>query len=64
MVTMLVVGTQDSSRLNGYEKSGKHRKAESLIEKGADIQILSESDFSELIGLDLPRRAVQDRTTA
>ena len=47
--TLLVVGTQDKSRLKGYEKSGKHRKAEALIEKGVDIQILSESDFSELI---------------
>ena len=40
-----MVGTQDRSKLNGYEKSGKHRKAEVLIEKGAEIQILSESDF-------------------
>ena len=52
-VTMLVVGTQDKSKMNGYEKSGKHRKAEVLIEKGADIQILSESDFSELMSVDL-----------
>ena len=51
-VTMLVVGTQDSSRLKGYDKSSKHRKAEALIEKGVDIQILSENDFSELIGID------------
>ncbi|MCY3837675.1 MAG: transposase [Gammaproteobacteria bacterium] len=48
--TLLVVGTQDKSRLNGYDKSSKHRKAESLIGKGADIQILSETDFSELVG--------------
>ena len=47
--TILVVGTQDRSRLKGYEKSTKHRKAESLIEKGVEIQILSESDFAELI---------------
>ena len=46
---MLVVGTQDKSKLNGYEKSGNRRKAEALIEKGVDIQILSESDFSELL---------------
>ena len=51
---MLVVGTPDRSRLKGYEKTGKHRKAEMLIGKGADIRILSESDFSELVGLDLP----------
>ena len=51
-VSLLVVGTQDRRKLNGYEKSGKHRKAEALIDKGMDIQILSESDFSELIGVD------------
>ena len=51
-VTMLVVGTQDSSRLERYDKSSKHRKVEALIEKGVDIQILSERDFSELIGID------------
>ena len=48
--TMLVVGTQDESKLKGYDKSTKHQKAETLIKKGVDIQILSESDFSELIG--------------
>lgn len=47
--TILVVGTQDMSKLKGYEKSTKHRKAETLIEKGEDIQILSESDFLDLI---------------
>ena len=51
--SILVVGTQDKNKLNGYEKSSKHRKAESLIDKGMEIQILSESDFSELIGVDL-----------
>ena len=50
-VTMLVVGTQDTSKLNGYEKSSKHRKTEALIEQGASIQILSEKDFSELMAL-------------
>ena len=49
-VTMLVVGTQDKSRLNGYEKSNKHRKVEALIEKGVNIQILSKGDLSELMG--------------
>lgn len=51
-VTMLVVGTQDRAKLNGYEKSGKHRKVEAMIENGASIRILSESDFFELIGLE------------
>jgi len=49
--TMLVVGTQDSSKLNGYAKSSKHRKAEQLIAQGAPIQILSEDDFMALVKL-------------
>ena len=52
-VTMLVVGIQDESNLKGYQKSSKHRKVEELIEKGVEIQILSESDFSELMVVDL-----------
>lgn len=40
---------------DSVEKSSKHRKVEALIEKGADIQVLSESDFSELMGVELPR---------
>ena len=49
--TILIVGTQDKDKLNGYEKSSKHRKAEELIDKGVDIQILSESDFWNLVGI-------------
>ena len=52
-VTMLVVGIQDESRLKGYEKSTKHRKVEALIERGSEIQILSERDFSEFMEIDL-----------
>ena len=52
-VTMLVVGIQDESNLKGYQKSSKHRKVEELIEKGVEIQILSENDYSELMGIDL-----------
>ena len=50
---MLVVGIQDESNLKGYQKSSKHRKVEELIEKGVEIQILSENDYSELMGIDL-----------
>ncbi len=50
-VTMLVVGIQDGNKLNGYEKSSKHRKVEALISKGSEIQILSERDFSELMDI-------------
>lgn len=46
--TMLVVGDQDIKKLEGHEKSSKHRRAEELIEKGIPIRILKESDFKEL----------------
>ena len=51
-VTMLVVGTQDKSKLSGYEKSAKHRRAEALVNQGEDIQILSEQDFYDLVDID------------
>ena len=47
--TILVVGLQDKERLSGYTKSSKHRKAESLVSKGAGIQILSEADFHSML---------------
>ncbi len=50
--TILVVGTQDMTKLKGYKKSTKHRKAEKLIESGHDLQILSEKDFWEMISLE------------
>ncbi len=46
--TILIVGTQDSTKLAGYEKSSKHRKVEELIEKGKIIKILSEKDFIKM----------------
>lgn len=46
--TILVVGTQDSTKLAGYDKSSKHRKAEELIERGNQIKILSEKDFIKM----------------
>lgn len=46
--TIIVVGSQDDFRLAGYEKSSKHRKAEELINKGAEIRILSENDFKTI----------------
>ena len=49
--TLLVVGLQDEGRLNGYTKSSKHRKAESLVSKGAGIQILSEADFHAILSV-------------
>ncbi len=46
--TILVVGTQDSTKLGGYEKSSKHRKTEGLIQKGIPIKILTEKDFVQM----------------
>jgi DNA polymerase-3 subunit epsilon len=46
--TILVVGIQDESKLGNYTKSSKHRKAENLITKGVDIQIISEKDFLKM----------------
>lgn len=46
--TMLVVGQQDLERLGGYTKSSKQRKAEDLVQQGAEISILSEADFMRL----------------
>lgn len=47
--TLLVVGDQDVSKLAGYEKSAKHRKAEELAQAGCTIRILCESDFVALV---------------
>lgn len=47
--TLLVVGDEDLRRLNGHEKSSKHRKAEQLIAKGQPIRILGESDFRRIV---------------
>jgi DNA polymerase-3 subunit epsilon len=47
--TILVVGDQDVRKLNGHEKSAKHRKAEQLITQGAAIRILRESDFRAVV---------------
>ena len=46
--TLLVVGDQDIEKLNGADKSGKHRKAEQLIAKGQPIRILGEADFTSM----------------
>ena len=58
-VTILVVGTQDESKLRGYEKSTKHRKIEELINSGSNIEILSESDFFALAGVDSAEIAIR-----
>lgn len=47
--TILVLGDQESWKLGGYEKSGKHRKAEQLAAKGRPIRIILEADFKALV---------------
>jgi DNA polymerase III subunit epsilon len=49
--TLLVVGDQDIAKLNGADKSSKHRKAEQLIGKGQPIRILGEADFMSICRL-------------
>jgi DNA polymerase III subunit epsilon len=46
--TLLVVGDQDIDKLNGQNKSSKHRKAEGLIEAGQSIRILGEADYMSM----------------
>ncbi len=48
-VTMLVTGMQDIRKLNGHEKSSKHRKIKAMIDRGDEVQILSENDFLALL---------------
>ena len=50
--TILVVGDQDIQKLNGNERSSKHRKAEDLMRSGQQIRIIGESDFAALVGQD------------
>ena len=45
----LVLGVQDLRQLNGKKKSSKVIKAESLIEKGQDLEIIDEDEFLRLI---------------
>ena len=45
---LIGIGIQDNTKLAGYSKSSKHRKAEELITKGKGIRILSEKDFKAI----------------
>ena len=47
--TILVIGDQDMSKLAGYEKSTKHRKAEQMVAEGKAIRIIFETDFKALV---------------
>ena len=47
--TLLVVGTQDLSKIKGSTESAKELKAKQLIASGQDIKILFEDDFFKLI---------------
>ena len=48
-VNFLVLGEQDYRRLKGQTKSSKMRKAEALLSEGADIEVIPESDFLEML---------------
>lgn len=48
-VTLLVVGDQDLSLLNGHNKSTKHRRAEELIAEGHQMRVIGETEFRNLI---------------
>jgi DNA polymerase III subunit epsilon len=45
----LIVGEQDYSRYGEGSKSSKMKKAESLLSKGQEIELLSENQFIEMI---------------
>lgn len=47
--TLLVIGDQDFSKLAGFEKSSKHRKAEQMVADGYPIRIILETDFKALV---------------
>lgn len=47
--TLLVIGTQDTEKLKGKDRSSKQIKAEQLIQEGASIRILTETDFLALL---------------
>ncbi len=55
-VTILVVGNQDLGVLRGHEKSSKHRAIERKIANGADIKIISEEEFFELVNIDVEKQ--------
>jgi DNA polymerase III subunit epsilon len=56
--TLLVVGDQDIRKLDGQDKSSKHRKAEDLIAKGQPIRIIGESDFLRLAKVNIDPTSV------
>lgn len=45
----LVMGIQDYSKFTDGEKSSKLKKAEELISKGADLEIIGEDEFLQLL---------------
>ena len=46
----IVVGNQDLSKLaEGETKSGKMKKAETMIHNGQDLEVLNESEFLDLL---------------
>jgi len=57
---VLVVGTPDPTRFApGMTLSGKHRKAQELLDGGHEIEVISETDFLELLSLSDPAPAIE-----
>lgn len=59
--TLLVIGIQDIDKLAGYDKSSKHRKAESMAKEGAPLRIITEKDFLKL--LNVKQKTTRKRAT-
>jgi len=46
----LVIGDDGSPLLGAGNKSSKHKKADKLVDGGADLKIISETDFLKMVG--------------
>jgi DNA ligase (NAD+) len=46
----LVIGDDGSPLLGSGNKSSKHKKADKLVDGGADLKIISETDFIKMVG--------------
>jgi len=53
-LNFLVIGDEGSALLGEGRMSSKHKKAEKLIASGVEINIISESEFIELLGTQDP----------
>lgn len=54
---VLIVGQQDYRVVGSEGMSSKQKKALELIAKGQDLEIMSESEFLENFGAEIPNRS-------